>query len=373
MSAALLDDVRAFLRRFVVYPSEAALTAHTLWVAHTHGMDLWESTPRIGFLSPEPGSGKSRALEVTELLVPNPVRAVNATPAYLFRRIASEAGLPTILYDEIDTLFGPKARPDCDDVRAVLNAGHRKGAVAGRCRMNGRTVVPEELPAYCAVALAGLHDLPDTLASRTIIVRMRKRAPSEPVESFRRRVVADEGHALMDRLAIWVPTVPAGIWPNLPAEVTDRDADVWEPLLMVADWGGGEWPALARDAAVTLVTESKRKPPSLGVTLLRDLRDLFNECRVDELFTWEILEALLTNEDLPWGDLSGRPLDARGLARLLRPYGIETCKNVRRGKTTGKGYRWAELRDAGDRYLGPASQEHVTSVTPEAIAAAEAC
>ena len=70
--AALLDEIELFLSRFIAYPSEAARVAHTLWIAHTHRMDVWDSTPRIAFLSPEPGSGKSRALEVTELLVPRP-------------------------------------------------------------------------------------------------------------------------------------------------------------------------------------------------------------------------------------------------------------------------------------------------------------
>jgi hypothetical protein len=72
------------------------------------------------------------------------VRAVNTTPAYLFRKVSDEAGLPTILYDEIDTLFGPKAK-DNEDVRGMLNAGHRRGAVAGRCVMKGKTVETEEL------------------------------------------------------------------------------------------------------------------------------------------------------------------------------------------------------------------------------------
>jgi hypothetical protein len=109
-AAVLLDDVYDFVGRFVAYPSEAAHVAHTLWIAHYWFMDSWESTPRIAFLSPEPGSGKSRALEVTEPLVPRPVHAVNTSPAYLFRKVSDEAGPPTILYDEIDTLFGPKAK-----------------------------------------------------------------------------------------------------------------------------------------------------------------------------------------------------------------------------------------------------------------------
>jgi hypothetical protein len=73
-------------------------------------MDAFESTPRLAFLSPEPASGKTRALEVTEPLVPRPVEAVNVTPAYLFRKVADEDGRPTILFDEIDTVFGPKAK-----------------------------------------------------------------------------------------------------------------------------------------------------------------------------------------------------------------------------------------------------------------------
>ncbi len=88
--ADLLDWIEAFLARFVAYPSEAARVAHVLWIAHTHGMSAWDSIPRIAFLSPEPGSGKSRVLEVSELLLPRPVHAVNTTPAYLFRQPLAE-------------------------------------------------------------------------------------------------------------------------------------------------------------------------------------------------------------------------------------------------------------------------------------------
>ena len=54
--ADLLDEAHAYLGRFVSYPAQHAHVAHTLWIAHTHLMDAWESTPRIAFLSPEPGS-----------------------------------------------------------------------------------------------------------------------------------------------------------------------------------------------------------------------------------------------------------------------------------------------------------------------------
>jgi Protein of unknown function (DUF3631) len=225
--AALLDRVETFLARFVAYPSEHARIAHTLWIAHTHLMDEWESTPRIAFLSPEPGSGKSRCLEVTEPLVPRPVHAVNTTPAYLFRKVSDPDGPPTILYDEIDTLFGPKAK-DNEEVRGMLNAGHRRGATAGRCVVKGKIIETEELPAYCAVALAGLNDLPDTLMTRAVVVRMRRRAPGERIEPWRLRIngpAADEIHA---DLAMWAEDTRDKVnWPDMPAGIEDRDADVW--------------------------------------------------------------------------------------------------------------------------------------------------
>lgn len=344
--AVVLDDVETYLRRFVAYPSDHACVAHVLWIAHSHRMDLWESTPRLAFLSPEPGSGKSRALEVTEPLVPLPVHAVNTTPAYLFRKVADDAGLPTLLYDEIDTVFGPKAK-DNEDVRGMLNAGHRKGAKAGRCVVRGTSVTTEELDAYCAVALAGLDDLPDTLMSRSVVVRMRRRAPHELVEPFRHRVNAPQGQDLGRRLAAWAETIPQ-VWPEMPAEITDRAADCWEPLLAVADAAGGNWAERGRCSAVALVADSMAAPPSLGVRLLADLRTVFGDA--EHMSTEDILAGLVAIDEAPWGDIRGKELDSRSLSRRLSKYGVKS-RNVRIGDRIPKGYAAADLFDSWSRYL----------------------
>lgn len=362
----LLDAVHRFLGRFVAYPSEDARIAHALWVAHAHLMDAWESTPRIAFLSPEPASGKTRALEVTELLVPNPVEAVNVSAAYLFRKVGDEGGRPTLLYDEIDTVFGPKAK-DNEDIRGLLNAGHRRGAIAGRCVVRGKAVETVDYPAYCAVALAGLGDLPDTILTRSVIVKMRRRAPGERVESYRRRVHGKGGHELRDQLATWANTVRAAVtdaWPEMPDGIEDRDADVWEALLAVADAAGGDWPARARVTAVTLVTDSRESAPSLGIRLLTDLRTVFGDD--DVMFTDAILTALHTLDESPWSEIGKppKPLNARGLARRLNAYGVKS-KTVRDGDATRKGYTREDLADAWSRYLPPISAESDTSDTSD--------
>lgn len=353
--AELLDDIDAYLARFVIYPSEHERRAHTLWIAHTHLMDCWESTPRIAFLSPEPGSGKSRALEVTEPLVPRPVHAVNATSAYLFRKVSDEAGPPTILYDEIDTVFGPKAKEN-EDIRGLLNAGHRKGAVAGRCVVRGKIVETEELPAYCAVALAGLDDLPDTLMSRAVIVRMQRRAPGEKVEPWRLRLNAPDAEKIRQRLENWAAVVAPDAgdsWPDMPPGIEDRPADVWEALLAVADLAGGHWPESIRCSAVALVAASMRKAPTIGVLLLRDLLTIFKKHGQPYIGSGSVLTELKEIEESPWASFkrNGDPIDARALARHLRRYGIESHdQRVGDGKVQ-KVYFRAEFEQAWARYL----------------------
>jgi len=364
--AELLDDIEQFLGRFVVYPSEHERRAHVLWIAHTWLMDRWDSTPRIAFLSPEPGSGKSRALEVTEPLVPRPVHAVNTTSAYLFRKVSDPEGLPTILYDEIDTVFGPKAK-DNEDIRGMLNAGHRKGAVAGRCVVRGKIVETEDFPAYCPVALAGLDDLPDTLMSRSVVSRMRRRAPSEPVEPWRYRVNAPEAQKLGRRLAAWADLVSdkaVDMWPDMPEGVTDRDADVWEPLLAIAELAGGHWPQMARATAVTLVTASKGGTPSAGVQLLNDVRTVFDTHQADRLSTEVLLTDLRGIEESPWAVIRrGEPLDPRGLAQRLRKYDIKP-ELQRIDDQVSRGYTRAQFADAWSRYLHTESVTSVTAATP---------
>jgi hypothetical protein len=252
-------------------------------------------------------------------------------------------------------VFGPKAK-DNEDIRGMLNAGHRKGAVAGRCVVRGKIVETEELPAYCAVMLAGLDDLPDTLMSRSVVSRMRRRAPSEPVEPWRYRVNAPEAQKLARRLAAWADLVSeqaVDMWPEMPAGVEDRAADVWEALLAVADLAGGRWPDDARRSAVALVAASIGGGPSLGVMLLRDVRAVFDEHNCDRLVTDQLLKSLNDLDESPWAAVKrdGKALDARGLAQRLGRYDIKS-RNIR--DTSGKvlkGYMREDLLDAWSRYL----------------------
>lgn len=366
----LLCEVEEFIARYVALPSPAALVGVTLWAAHTHAVAAFDSSPRLALLSPEPGSGKTRGLEVLELLVPNPMHVLSASPAAIFRSI--EATAPTLLFDEVDAIFGRYGKGDdgSEDLRALLNAGHRAGARIPRC--HGPTHEVHMFPVYGAVALAGLGDLPDTLMSRSIVIRMRRRAPGEQVAPFRRRIAAPAGHTLARALSRWAASIErdlADAWPEMPPGVTDRPADVWEALLAVADAAGGRWPDRARDACSELCKVNESREASLGVRLLTDLRLVFGA--VDRMATDNLLQRLHHLDESPWDDLRGRPLDARGLARRLAQYEIASTKVKIEGSSV-RGYRREDLWDAWQRYCPEVPPQAEPTEPPEPAAGSTA-
>jgi hypothetical protein len=129
-------------------------------------------------------------------------------------------------------------------------------------------------------------------------------------------------------------------------------------LIMVADLVGDEWAKRAREACVAFVTGFREDTASVGVRLLSDLRDVFDADEV--LSTQLILTKLHRLDESRWGDWYGKPLDARGLAKLVKPYGIKP-KVVRVGEATPRGYHREDFHDAWSRYVPPLS---ATSATP---------
>jgi hypothetical protein len=101
--AQLLDDIAAYIRRFVSLSDSQARVA-ALFVVHTHTFDAADAMPYLAITSAEKQSGKSRLLEVLELVVANPWFTGKVTAAVLTRKVDAEQ--PTLLLDESDAAFG---------------------------------------------------------------------------------------------------------------------------------------------------------------------------------------------------------------------------------------------------------------------------
>ena len=245
--ALLLNELAHCIRRYVVVRVEQADTI-ALWIAHTHVVDAAETTPYLSIRSAEKRSGKSRLLEVLGLLVARPLMTANISDAALFRAITAQR--PTLLFDEVDAIFGRNAR-DREDLRGLLNAGYRRGMRVYRMGGQQKTTL-EEFEAFSPKALAGIGELPATVADRSVAILLKRKAPDEPVARFRRREVERATEPLLDRIHAWADAnldLLREARPEIPDALDDRAADGWEPLLAIADLAGGIWPERARWAA----------------------------------------------------------------------------------------------------------------------------
>jgi hypothetical protein len=375
----VLDDIAAFVARFSVFPSEHCAPTLALWYAHTHAIEQFYVTPRLVLDSAEPGSGKTRVLEVAQYLVRAPEMTISATPAALFRLVSM--GPITILFDEVDAIFNAKNGGNHEDLRGLLNAGYKRSATIARCVGDAKNIKVERFAVYAPAALAGIAGaMPSTITTRAITIHMCRRRTDEPVEPFRERQVARQAQPLREELAAWIDSTGTRLGdaqPAMPDGVTDRPAEIWEPLLAIADTAGGHWPSTARNACLHFVLDTGQQNTSLGIRLLSDLHQMFTRQGTDRLPTTAILAGLHDLEESPWGDLDGKPLDARRLARELNRYGSRPHDL----RTTGgvvKGYRTnspAGLADAWARYLPPpptaaTSATSATSATPQLSAVA---
>jgi hypothetical protein len=380
--ADLLASAETFIRRFVAFQSEHQSGAVTLSVAHFHAIEAADTTGYLHTHSAEKRSGKTRLLEVLELLVPSPIRASTISPAALFRLLDTERR--TLLLDEVDAIFSPKS--DREELRGLLNAGYRRGSFAWRVEVQGKSFTPTPYDAFGAKVLAGIGGLPDTIADRCIPIELRRRRRDDEVERFRYREARETGNELRAALEAWtnedtIRTLAAAR-PRLPSLDDDRALEAWEPLCAIAELAGGTWPERARSAAEALHNQRPDTDVATGVATLRAIADLFGAER-DRLTTVEILRGLAERDDGPWPYWFSDDLDraereqkaplkaARRLSRLLEPYGIKPRDIRLPDESVSRGYLRESFADAWSRYLSAPTTTTATTATALASTVAD--
>ena len=347
--ASVLDDSSRFVSRFVV-SGEVQRDAIVLWNAHTYVYDVAPATPYLRPYSPEPGSGKTTVLEVLALIADNAVTVDNMSEAVLFRLIDSRH--PTLLIDEVDAIFSKKNSDSTEGIRAVLNSGYRRGKVAFRCVGNSHEVVAFDC--FCPKAIAGLNQLPATLAHRSIPISMQPPRPEDIYEELDVEEATEQAEIIQINLRSWADESRDVLAdPRLrPAKLTELDArgnEIWRILFRIADHAGGDWPERARAAAIELSGGGRRQlDVSIGVRLLGHIRDLFSDERI---FCNELADALNSRDEMPYGGWSdGRGISTRELGKKLAPYEI-FAKSIRIDSEKRNGYERAQFDDVWSRYL----------------------
>lgn len=347
----ILHDVTIFICKYVVVTDDQAV-ALALWVAHTHFIAAAECTPYLQITSATKRSGKTRLLEVLEPLVAKPWLTGRTSAAVLVRK--TDAEHPTLLLDESDAAFkGEKEYAEA--LRGILNTGYRQSGKASLCVGQGASISYKDFSTFSPKAIAGIGDLPGTVADRSIRIALQRRRQDERCARWRERIGHAEAESLRAALVSWAHV---GVLlksleeaePALPCALGDRQADCWEPLLAIADVASEDWSRRARKTAVALSKEVEDSDKA--VELLSDIAAiLVDELSHKEVIATAALVAYLNGlTERPWATWkNGKPMTDRNLATLLKPLGIRS----RQFNTDGvaRGYRRDAFNDAISRYL----------------------
>ena len=340
--AEVLDWIVERFNRYVVLPLGAA-DVLALFCAHTHCYKVFQCSPRLNISSPEKQCGKTTLRDVVALFVPRPLLTENLTSAVLFRLV--EAQSPVILADEYDSWITGN-----EELRGLLNSGHRKGAMVYRCESDSNEV--RGFAAYAPAVLCGIGALPGTLHDRSIVIRLERAKRRELQARFDSRHVELE-QELCRKLARWCNDNLArieGSDPKLPEGAFNRVADNWRPLFAIAEIAGGDWPRRCADAFTRLTSRESEDAESLRVTLLADIQEVFT---TERIFSKDLIEQLAEMKERPWPEVChGKAISERWLARNLAAFGIRS-KTLRIGEERAKGYELADFAETFERYLKP--------------------
>jgi len=341
----VLNQVAGVFRQYVVLPDGAA-DALALWVAHAHVFEAFELTPRLNFFSPEKGCGKTTLLDVLATVTPRAQRMENISTAATFRLV--EKYKPILLLDEVDTYLSNN-----EELRGLLNAGHRRGAQVLRCEGDNHDLATYGV--FAPAVLAGIGSLPGTLEDRSVVVRLARAKQGEVEKQFDSRRLNDE-RIIHAKLARWCQDQAEALAvsdPKMPASAFNRVADNWRPLFAVAEEAGGDWPARATKAYEALTAENGEQ--GINELLLSDIKKVLeSDSELGRITSATLVAALAQIEERPWAEYgrSQKPITARQVARMLKSFKISS-RQIRVGESTCKGYHVADFDDAFARYLPP--------------------
>ncbi|MCZ6769845.1 MAG: DUF3631 domain-containing protein, partial [Acidobacteria bacterium] len=342
----IIDSLVRFLERFVFLKDKSLYQLISLWVVSTHNYQLFDYTGYIFAHSIKSSSGKSRLLEVLNLLVYKPSGLlISPTEAGIFRT----AHDTTQLVDELDSL------PTIEYLRSVLNAGFQKGGAVTRMEYRDGEYESVRFPVFAPRALAGINReiLNQTTLDRTFDLEMVRQTKEEKREKFRPRKLTKEVEKLRDQIELFwilnedkVAQLYDGEFPLLK-DFRDRTIDIAEPLAAILEVAYKDHPQLEEKLQTFLgaisITRNDQQKEIKEHGILRELTRLAEE------------ENPLVGNSTELGEicsnLPSKP-SRNDISQTLRKYGFKT-KSIRKGGVPKHRYvlHYEELADLIERYV----------------------
>jgi hypothetical protein len=353
----------------------------------------------VAIESPEKRCGKTTLLSVLAAMACKSLIASNITVGALFRAI--HTCTPTLFIDEADTFLAGNSI-----MRGIINSGNtrrtayvlrlaaaKKGS-GNQKRQDGRdaahacgaalprladsvpggnatpgqgavtqerlagTLAPPDLPpessdtglkkysCWCPKVIAMIGEVPDTIADRSIVVKMARKLTTETCAPL---AALDTAHirAKCARFALDAQLAIAQ-HPKISGEgLNDRATDTFDPLFVIARMAGDEWEQKLRAAALGLCSSADTENSGSGLIL--DIVDVFFQTGSEKMFSRDII-ARLREGSMNSQSLNYSSINEYHISKILRHYRIRPT-TLRVGKQVSTGYIASDFREALERYV----------------------
>jgi hypothetical protein len=387
----LLNDIEGVIQRHVIL-NEHAAAALAVWVLHTYVFEMRDTVAYVAIESPEKRCGKTTLLSVLAAMACKPLIASNITVGALFRSVHTCS--PTLFIDEADTFMAGNGT-----MRGIINSGntrrtayvlrlshakqhhsakepsphpdpipsHPMGAEreqqANAYLLNHSNTIRQSPVEYtntglkkyscwCPKVIAMIGQVPDTIADRSIVVKMARKLTTETCAPLS-ELQTDDIKAKCMRFGLDMAQHIAEAGKIRGGGLNDRAADTFDPLFVIARLAGDEWEHKLHKAALAL--SSTAEIENSGAGLILDVLSLFGERGIDKMFSRDIV-ALLREGSTESPGLKYSAIDEYQISKILRPYGVKPV-SIRMGREVRNGYHSADFRDAVTRYVSEADRE----------------
>jgi hypothetical protein len=367
----LVDTLTKWLAGYMFLEDKGYALVAALWAINTWVFERLYACPYLSVTSDTICAGKTRMIELLELVSRNGVRFVSGTPSYIFRTIQQHESKLTLFFDDAEGRSGPSGQV----IRNLMETGSRRGETVPWSTPGGKF---QPLVAYCPKCFAITGELNKPLRERSIEIRLQR---GNPARHFDHSAATAEAAGIVEQIRVaFEHGFPVA---SPPAFLTGREHEIWASLFGVAEafrLNAETMDTLTRTAADLVARkiaprepisreeyERRARDKSDGERAVRDLAAVLppDEPSIPSAIAVQRMKAILT---APWRAFRGTGLDEVELERLVAPYGLQPkvvkAKHERKGQST-KAYsahdvqsvrqKMADVADVGDQdFIVPA-------------------
>jgi hypothetical protein len=348
----LIDKLTKWIEGYMYLDDSSQALVAALWAVNTWVFDRFDACPYLCLTSNTMAAGKTRLMELLQMVSRNGHMVASVRPAAMLRMIQHYDSKITFYIDDAQSLSGSSARV----LRSLMEMGYRRGQTIPWPMAGGRV---QNFPVYCPKCFALIGELNDTLRDRSIEIKLQR---GEPVRDFVHSTARSEAAVLVEQVRL----VFEDRWPAISQRtfLTGRDGEIWASLFRVAEvlrLDNATVDTLTRTAADLVAKktaprelidrsehEQRATDKAYGQMAVRDLVAVLHESEpgISSAVAVERMKAITTS---PWRTFRGTGINETLLSDLVSRFGVAITlvrmDGGRKGRVA-RGYAAADIRKA---------------------------